>query len=297
MNILLSRLSLLVLLLPLVGMAEPFPDLFDDQHNIYTAKNENANYRLTLSALKKINSEWLAEREQILHGKLQRRTVQIEHQLPLNELWLDIQGYFKNKNTRVIFECGGLDCGSSNAWANARFEVKQLYGLDVSQFYQVWEFISDEGKAEGYAVAYLVERGDRRTYLQLDHIIPKKIQEPMVASSAVLAKEFYLLGQMEVPGLQIEQGNLQANEAALLAVVKALNQQPFKNLMVVGHDYQGRKLEDQMQRSLQYAQDIMQQLAKLGVNKKRMEAHGVGSLAPSPVTSLNKTARVVVVIK
>lgn len=297
MNTLLYKITFIVFLCPLVALAEPFSDLFGDQHDIYTASNEKASYRLTLSSLKKINSEWLAEREQIVHGKLQRRTVQIEHQMSLDELWVEIQNYFKSKNSRVIFECGGLDCGSSNAWANTRFEVKQLYGLDVSQFYQVWEFVSEQGKADGYAIAYLVERGDRRTYLQLDHIVPNKVQEPMLASPAVLAKEFYLSGQMEVPGLQYAQGGVKVDELALAGVVQALNEQPFKNLVVVGHDYQGRKLEEQMQRSTKYAEALMEELSKLGVNKKRMEAHGVGSLAPSPISSLNKTARVVILIK
>ena len=300
MNILLFKpLSVVLFLtfLPLTSAAEPFSDLFSDQENIYTARNNNATYRLTLSPLKKINSEWLAEREQIIHGKLRRRTVQIKHQVALKELWLEIQNYFDSKNTRVIFECGGLDCGSSNAWANTRFEVKQLYGLDVSQFYQVWEFISPEGKAGGYAVAYLVERGDRRTYLQLDHLIPDQIQEPIVASPAVLAKAFYLRGQMDVSGLQFEQGNMVVNEAAIKAVAEALNQQPFKNLLLVGHDYQGRKLEDQMQRSLQYAQEMMALLEKHGVNKKRMQAHGVGSLAPSLGMNSNTAGRVVILLK
>ncbi len=276
------------------SLAEAYPELFSDQRNLYTAQNKDMSYRLTLSPLKKINSEWLAEREELMKGRLERRTVQIELQLSLKILWSQIQSYFEAKKGNIIFECNGLDCGASNAWANTRFEVKQLYGLDVMQHYQVWEL--NEDSQIHYAVVYLIERGDKRIYLQIDKLVPNQNREPLIASPSVMAKNFYLDGQLNVPGLKFDDDNMEVSEPAIKALVKALNEKPFKKYIVVGHDYQQGSLEEQKDRAMVFAQSIADRLIKLGINKRRIHVEAVGSLAPDRLNPDAK-ARVVIVLQ
>ncbi len=272
--------------------AQSLDDFFPNQHTIYTAKNKNTAYPLALSPLKKINSEWISENERLILGSLQRKTVEVGRPFNLDSAWLYLQQQFEIYNASLLFECKGMDCGSSNAWANERFDVKQLYGLDLSQFYQVWQiYVSG---SQQIAVAYLVQRGNKRIYFQLDWLAPKQQGLVFIPTEEVVAGELYRDNQVEIRGLSFSQGNIEIDQDYLKAYAKAVNQKPFRKLLIVGHDYHPGDEETQQSRSLTHAEAVIDALVAQGVQKQRMSAKGVGSLAPSKTST---QGRVVVLLK
>ncbi|MFL0799933.1 MAG: DUF4892 domain-containing protein [Agarilytica sp.] len=259
---------------------------------MYTEENENTAYRLALSPLKKINGEWISEQESLVLGSVKRKTIELGRPYGLKNAWLQVQSVFSGENAALIYACEAMSCGSSNAWANERFAVKQLYGLDLSQFYQVWEL--NRHGVKQLAVVYLVQRGNKRIYFQQDIITPKNQTISFVPSEEVVAKTFYRDKQVEIAGLSFEQGKVRINEKYLASYAKAFNQQPFRSLMIVGHDYLSDDEAANRTRSESYAKVVRDALVALGVQSKRIQVRGAGSL--SPVTD-SRNARVVVLLR
>ncbi len=272
--------------------AQSVDAFFPGQRVVYTEENKHTVYRLALSPLKKINGEWVSEQESLVLGSIKRQTVELGRPYGLASAWLQVQSVFAEQNATLVYSCEAMSCGSSNAWANERFGVKQLYGLDLSQFYQVWELYHRGTKQ--IAVVYLVQRGNKRVYFQQDILTPKNQNIGFVPSEEVVAKAFYRDKQVEIDGLSFEQGNIRINEKYLVSYVKAFNQQPFRPLIVVGHDYHPGDEAAQLQRSEAYAKAVRDALVKLGVQPKRMTVKGLGGLAPKAGTD---HGRVVVLFK
>lgn len=269
MNILLYRaVAVLLWFWSSFALANPFAQIYPDKAPLYETHEALAEYRLTLSPLKKINGEWLAERETIVRGAIHQRTILLDHHYSLNGLWLNVLGQVNTDNSREIFSCEGLDCGSSNAWANTRFEIKQLYGLDQQQFYLVREFLDERGQASAYAVLYLVERGDRRIYLQMDYIVLAEPRLAMMQSPAIIAKAFFQRGVMRVPGVELKEGVLNIAEAPIATLAVALNAQPYKRLTVVSVVSGDADTE----KAQEHAQRVIEKLVSFGVSARRLQA-------------------------
>lgn len=271
--------------------SEPLAGLFSGDRVIYDEKARKQSYRLTLSPLKKINSEWLSEREIRMTGNVRRKTVEVDGFFSVDEAWSEIESTVAAHGARAIFQCEGLDCGSSNAWANTRFGYQQLYGLDQHQRYKVWELAGDY--AGTYVVAYLVQRGNRRMYAQLDTLIPKKPRK-LVSGANVLANELYANNQIEVSGLSFANGNLAIDEQYLSPLAIALKEKPFLSFYVVGHDFSPGTSEQQEARSKGYADQVAEVLIQFGINPRRIEVKGIGGASPG---ASSVDARVMVVLR
>lgn len=287
-----SIVALLLLGFSTSSIAQVTDALFEDQRSVFTSRLENEAHQVTLSSLKKINSVWVAEQEQMFPGRLDRRTIEFSQPYTLDTAWEELQQFFSDLQGQLIFECRGLDCGSSNAWANVRFGIKQLYGLDLSQRYQVWQ-LSAAGRTQ-FVSAYLVQRGNRRLYLHLDVLTPDDLDAKLKPSAAVIAKSFYRDGKVELRGLSFSEGNIVIDEEYLSAFAEAFNEQPFRRLVVVGQDFFPGAAEERAQRSLQYAQAVFDALTRLGVRARRMEVQVDENQSTPTDTSLN--ARVIVLL-
>lgn len=237
------------------------------------------DYRLTLGALKKANNQWLAEREQRLSGELTRKTLELDSGFSAEEVFGFYREQLVNQGARELFYCHARDCGSSNSWANNRFGIKQLYGLDQHQWYAAFELMRDD-KGPVYVALYSVTRGNRRSYTQVDQIAvteagvvaanPKTIIESIIAGKAY-----------RIPGLKVNANGVVIPEAQLQSLVDALRQRPRTKVHLVGHDYDAASFEQQQQDSLSYAQAVKDQLVAQGIKAERLTVHGVGGLAPS----------------
>ncbi|WP_075188018.1 DUF4892 domain-containing protein [Teredinibacter haidensis] len=258
-------------------------ELFAGARVIYTQTVSDDDYRLSLSAPKKINSQWVFERREKLQGKVSRQTLELESTYTFNDARRRLETFFKTKQARLLFSCSGLDCGSSNAWANEVFKVKQLYGLDTLQWYQVWE--TTEDGIPNYLIAYLSQRGNRRIYLQLESLEVSGDQvvlieaNPRSVLNSLLENAFYV-----VPGTSVAAEKNQH----LVTVASALKLRPMQKVIVVGHIYQSRKTEENLQLSVQLAEQVYNRLIVLGVREAQLSFHGVGALAPQRRNGLSR---------
>ncbi len=245
----------------------------DDQRKVFVSENENVDYVLTLSALKTINAVSTAEREVRLRGDLVRTTYEFNPGLSVNDAWALVEERFNFSELHEFFTCAGLDCGSSNAWANYRFGIKQLYGLDQSQRYHVFSKAADSNE---FVALYFVQRGNRRIYLQVDkisvdHQIPKIPVSPSVILNKLETRTWFAL-------YVDNSGGFVTDEVALLA--KALRKKPLLKVYVVGHSYNAGNFEGNASQAEAYAQELKNSLLALGISASRVSVKSAGPLSP-----------------
>lgn len=237
------------------------------------------DYRLTLGALKKANNQWLAEREQRVSGELSRKTLEVERGFSAEEVFGFYREQLVNQGARELFYCHARDCGSSNSWANNRFGIKQLYGLDQHQWYAAFE-IMRESTGPVYVALYSVTRGNRRSYTQIDQIAVAEAEalaaNPKTIIESIIAGRAYV-----IPGLKIKADGVQVPDTQLASLVDALRQRPRAKVHLVGHDYGSGSFEQQQHDSQRYAQAVRDLLVAQGIKADRLSVHGVGGLAPS----------------
>jgi len=151
-----------------VADAQPIQFIpYDQAKVINKEQSDTLNYLLALEPYKKRQNRWQAEKSIRLQGRLYRET----HELASGFDEKDVYDFYKNQvpNTaKLVFECFRRDCAESNNWANDHFKIKQLYGLDEYQFYSVHQLGDDQ-----YITLYVVRRGNRRVYTQIETLVSK----------------------------------------------------------------------------------------------------------------------------
>jgi outer membrane protein OmpA-like peptidoglycan-associated protein len=255
--------------------------VFPDARVIFEFEKKEGPYSLALGPLQKVNNQWRAERERRVQGEVERRTLEMPERYSVEEVQDQLHDALRRRGARPLYTCQGLDCGSSNAWANIYFDIKQLYGLDQHQYYGVWELKTEEGDLY-YLVTYVVQRGNRRIYAQLDQIrAPLAEAGTVVASPATLVNSLREQGFFVLTGVEWSAGGVRVEPDHLKAVVNALQRDPWLNVYIVGHDYGPGGHEQQLERSKKAAQQVSKSLIEAGVKAARVSAHGVGGLAPA----------------
>lgn len=254
------------------------PGFLNDARLMFEAQEEDGNYQLITSSIKKVNNQWRAGKQQNLSGRVTRETYELQPSVTFSHAKRKLLDYFVGRQGyRRVFTCEGLDCGSSSGWANEFLKVKQLYGLDNYQNYSVWEMT---GQRKGFVVLYLVQRGNRRIYLQRDVIDLSAAQGSSVEIHNI-EQALTRYGYYTVPGFELDASGAPRLSAAALESLKAFlarNGDTFWRL--VGHDYSNDGLKSEQERSRLYASYVVQQLRDAEVEVDRLSAHGVGSLAP-----------------
>ncbi|WP_045859264.1 DUF4892 domain-containing protein [Teredinibacter purpureus] len=264
---------------------------FLDSSAMYEKTRAVDRHRLLLSAPIKINGQWVFERDARVKGVLVSHTYELASEVSFSEAGQRLRQYFASNSGRLLYSCEGLDCGSSNVWANEVFKVKQLYGIDSSQFYQVWE-LNRNDQAE-LVVSYLSQRGNRRTYLQVDRLT---VNQSLALSIASDPKSLWK--NVESNGYWVLPGDLSVLEqnVHLTSLAEALKLNPLQYLAIVGHAYGGESFDQNSEQSKALAETVLQYLIAQGVSGKRIRAEGVGSMAPR-VRMQNGLQRVELVIQ
>lgn len=243
---------------------------------------QEQSYRMVLNSIRRVNNEWRSGSERQVRARVARKTYELKDPDSFNALQTQLEERIEAEpKLQWLFRCLGLDCGSSNGWANEFFQIKQLYGLDNSQFYAAIQE-SEDARPARFHVLYLVQRGNRRVYLQWDTLVPTGSSEAQLTSALlgrVLEENRYLV----LPGSTIRNGEAVVTDAVLSAVRDFLQQNPRVRMRLVGHDYESGELSAQKERSLSYAQQVLEAILKNGndADRQRLSAHGVGSLAPA----------------
>jgi Domain of unknown function (DUF4892) len=157
--------------------------VYPSAREVFHSSEQQDQYWLALGVHRKIEGIWQADKAQRLSGLLERTTLE----LPANHSAEKGFEFFKQQlealNARELFHCKARDCGTSNSWANNHFKVIQLYGLDQYQFYSAYEIASANAKPV-YVALYVVMRGNKRTYVQLEVLRANKQAEIYSSASS-----------------------------------------------------------------------------------------------------------------
>lgn len=254
-----------------------------DQKVVHEKLEKNLEYPLALSSLKNINAQMVAEKEILLRGDVHKQTFEIDSTKSDDLAWALIQGHVEQYTTQLLFSCLGLECGSSNAWANQRFNVRQLYGLDQSQRYEAYQI---ENTSNEFLAVYFVRQGNRRIYAQVDHIVSEGRDFEYVVSakaiqSALDENGYYIVGE------SIRKKTPQYTEATVQAVYALIRQKPHLKFLLVGHFF-GASNDENLQYGLQAAEKLLAGLEQKGANTQQVKAVSVGSYAPRAAYSKNR---------
>lgn len=244
-----------------------------------------AGYLLALGAYRKVDSNWLPDRAQHLSGTLTRSTFELPADNNAEAGFTFFKSQLDKYSLRELFYCKARDCGTSNSWANNHFKVIQLYGLDQHQFYGAYE-VTNADEKPSYVAIYAVMRGNKRAYVQLDVLHVKTANENGVASSPqTLSKLLDTNGYFVFPDFvsKDEQGGsrLKVKQGHIQALAGLIAAQPNLVLALVGHDYSDNSIEAQQLESKKNAEQIKSALVIAGVDPKRLQVYGLGSLAPA----------------
>lgn len=289
--------AVLLLSLPMLAVAIPYTsesELMRSGRIVFQSQPAIGEYRLVLSSIKKVNNQWRAKQEVKSRALVSRITLELDELVSFAGARKKLRSDMDNTDDfAVLFQCSGLDCGSSNGWANEFLGVKQLYGLDTNQFYVVQAGL-DGNRKETYVIWYLVQRGNGRIYLQQDIVRAG----PDSGAGAAFAPELWweLLaskGFFVLPGVELTAEGAKVSSETVALLVNLLKAHPRATLRLVGHDYGEGTLVDQERRSMGYAQTVRDLLLAKEIDKNRITAHGLASLAPA---GRREAARVEVVL-
>ncbi|RYZ99950.1 MAG: DUF4892 domain-containing protein [Moraxellaceae bacterium] len=252
---------------------------------VFHTTSQEDNFLLALSSYKKVDNNWMVDRSQRLSGDLERTTFELPADANAEMGFTFFKDQLDKYNLRELFHCRARDCGTSNSWANNHFKIIQLYGLDQHQFYGAYE-ITNADEKPFYVVIYSVIRGNKRAFVQLEVLHLNKINEFGVASSPeTLSKLLNINGYFVFPDFVSKdaQGSahLQIKQAHIQALVTLLGLQPKLTLAIVGHDYSPAIIAQQQVESRNNAEKIKTALVAAGVEAKRLQTFGLGSLAPA----------------
>lgn len=289
--------AVLLLSLPMLAVAIPYTsesELMRSGRIVFQSQPAIGEYRLVLSSIKKVNNQWRAKQEVKSRALVSRITLELDELVSFAGARKKLRSDMDNTDDfAVLFQCSGLDCGSSNGWANEFLGVKQLYGLDTNQFYVVQAGL-DGNRKETYVIWYLVQRGNGRIYLQQDIVRAG----PDSGAGAAFAPELWweLLaskGFFVLPGVELTAEGAKVSSETVALLVNLLKAHPRATLRLVGHDYGEGTLVDQERRSMGYAQTVRDLLLAKEIDKSRITAQGLASLAPA---GRREAARVEVVL-
>lgn len=277
---------LIVFFLVASANAQDWQALLPDARVAHRVEQQVDNHVLALGQLRKENNQWHAEREHVVDGQLNRVAWQMPSDSRVTDVHDKLHNMLLQRGALPLFLCSGLDCGSSNAWANEYFNIKELYGLDQHQYYGVWEWQTEQGELF-YINTYVVQRGNQRVYVHIDQIHASPEEKGSVAPAPeTLAQSLQEQGYFTLTGIEWAADGIRMEDEHLQALVNALQRNPRLKIRLVGHFYgegdrEGNHFEQQRRRSLQAAEQVQKKLVEAGIKENRISAHGVGSLAPA----------------
>ncbi|WP_430462935.1 DUF4892 domain-containing protein [Thalassolituus sp. LLYu03] len=239
----------LTLALPVKALdAYPQANLIDSKRMTLPA------YRLVLSALKRNQAVTYGGQELRLKADVERKVWSLPEQVPFDELVSFYSTQFAGAD--VLYECRGLDCGSSNFWANDIFANARLVGREQNQFYQVARTAADKQGVTTLYVLYLVQRGSRQLMVNLDVVTTRdkvtvdgqvrdQIRQAMASSAGWL------------PGFVTQNGRLDETASQdLLTELKSLTPALKRRLYLVVQCYDASHMSDNLQCSERLAQQL-----------------------------------------
>lgn len=256
------KLFLFALVFPMLASAQTLLDAPDRSELFESSSEQNAEYRFALGSMKKIDGLWDVEKSQTLIGDVQRFSYRLAAPHRSREAYEDLTAQLLAKDARQLFQCEGRACGSSAQWANTIFGVRELYGIDRTQFYSAWSMNS--GDKQYLVSVYAVQRGNKSISAHVDLVVPQK---PLQDRAAVQRLATVFAG----------------DEDSYKAALKHLRSEHdgVSRWVLVGHRYGDQGLEQNIEASRQQAQDLRDRLlaAIPKLTEDTFRVYGMGPLA------------------
>jgi hypothetical protein len=203
------------------------------------SQTKNSEYRLVISELKRKQAKTSGEVERLINGDVKRQF----WQLSVNHEVEQILEHFLSqwKDAQVLYRCLGLDCGSSNFWANKILKNAKLYGRDANQAYLV---AMVPGEINRIFVLYAVQRSKQKLYFNLDEIttvdpVTEQEVERQELINALQQESGWLDGMVSIDGRIDEK-----KSAVLIDTLKNLDASIKRRLYLVVHCYQANNMAD-----------------------------------------------------
>jgi hypothetical protein len=247
---------------------------YEQARTLFVSQDKVSDYRLSLGTLKKVDGDWRAEREQPLNGQLSRLTQELDEGHSEKAVFEFYRQQILKMGGQELFLCESRRCGSSATWANQRFGIKELYGLDQHQHYSALAVDLEDGQ-RAFVAVYTVRRGNKRSYAQVD-VLTSANRTKLFSSPEVVSERLRAGNQFRLP--ELNNGQLTADQ--LTAVVSALRAQRSWHIAIVGLDTGEGSLAQQQERSLALATGLQQQLIAAGLTADRLQVFGLGGLSP-----------------
>ncbi len=307
-----SRLLPLVILLagfPAVsaaqsaGVVEGFSDHsliagFSDSEIIERELLRNINYRIVLGTLERVRGEVIPENSERLRGDVTKITYEVSQEFTSGDVYAFYQEQLTAKNYELLYSCQGRDCGSSNYWANDVFRNRILYGPERNQYFMAFR-AGSALESDPHFSLYIITRVNRKIYAHIEIIEPAGTQESEQIAAIIEVEGAQVLeqlgssadsnllqrlreqGSVILPPVNFQSNDRLATPVDMEPLVSALNSDQTLSFYVVAHLKQdGQSLQELMQRSLARANSLRQALIASGIAAQRIEAAGVGPLAP-----------------
>ncbi|QHQ36878.1 OmpA family protein [Algicella marina] len=186
---------------------------------------------------------------------------------------------------RILHDCSGRLCGGYDFALKARILPRPEMALDLGAFHYL---SAASREAPERHLGLLVSQDDVQAFVQLTDIAPDAATavtlEPPAAAPGPIADELARNGRAVLEGISFAAGEVRLAEGsgeALQAVADLLAADSALALVIVGHSDNSGTLAANVQISERRARAVLEALVRdYGVDPERLEAAGVGFLAP-----------------
>ncbi len=237
--------------LSLQGLAATNTKSFPRAELVQQSEFDNSEYRLVLSELKRQRATTSGEVERLINGDVVRQFWQLSVNHEVEQVLAHYLGQWKG--AQVLYRCSGLDCGSSNFWANKIFNNAKLYGRDANQAYLV---VKMPGSPNRIFVLYAVQRSKHKLYFNLDEII----SSDALTDEEVERRQLLLSLQQEagwLEGLHVIDGRIDENQSrVLIDTLRGLDSSIKRRLYLIVHCYQANNMADNFACSTRLSQQL-----------------------------------------
>lgn len=241
---------------------------------------EDVNYSLVLGSLQRSRQEVVAENSQRLRGDVTKITYQVSQEFTGEEVYRFFSDQIAEKEYIELFSCTGRNCGSSNYWANDIFSNRILYGPERNQYFVALR-VGDEPDPQAHISLYIITRANRRLYAYLEIIEDDVSRGVVELDSLDLLESLNTQGSVALPMIVFSNDRELSPATNLDLVLDLLQANRDLEFYLVSHLGGDAPLETLLRRSNTRAEFLRQQLVANGVSGDRLEARGVGPLAPA----------------
>jgi outer membrane protein OmpA-like peptidoglycan-associated protein len=242
-----------------------------------------AVYNLALGRMQRVDGRVVPSNDERLQGRLTRITYEVPSGFTAEEVYSYWRDQLLTGGQSPLFECQGRGCGSSNYWANDKFGNRVLYGPESNQYYLATTFQStrDSRPVTGYAALYAITRANRRVYAHLDYLeLPADASGEITMTPEAVILRMNQDGSVVLRNLSFGDDDALVDDSGIDMIVQTLRRDSLLQVYLVAHLQGDGDLDNLMERSARRANALKEALVGAGIDESRLEAHGVGPLAP-----------------